>query len=112
MGRGRIRTFVDLDAWKNAVRPNTRAFLVESPANPLLEVTAIGAVADHLDDVLRTKDLVKLQVAKGGELSAKEAANAAAEEMGAEVIQVIGRTFTLFRENPELKRGDLPPWRK
>src|SRR5690606_18853668 len=42
-------TFVDatdLDAWKNAVRPNTKVFLVESPANPLLEVTAIGAVAD------------------------------------------------------------------
>jgi len=42
-------TFVDatdLDAWKNAVRPNTRAFLVESPANPLLEITAIGAVAE------------------------------------------------------------------
>lgn len=36
----------DLDAWKNAVRPNTKAFLVESPANPLLEVTAIGAVAE------------------------------------------------------------------
>jgi O-succinylhomoserine sulfhydrylase len=36
----------DLEAWKKAVRPNTRAFLVESPANPLLEVTAIGAVAE------------------------------------------------------------------
>jgi O-succinylhomoserine sulfhydrylase len=36
----------DLDAWKNAVRPNTQVFLVESPANPLLEVTAIGAVAE------------------------------------------------------------------
>lgn len=36
----------DIEAWKNAVRPNTRCFLVESPANPLLEVTAIGAVAD------------------------------------------------------------------
>ncbi|MBC7167916.1 O-succinylhomoserine sulfhydrylase [Phenylobacterium sp.] len=36
----------DLEAWKNAVRPNTRCFLVESPANPLLEVTAIGAVAE------------------------------------------------------------------
>ena len=35
----------DLDAWKNAVRPNTRAFLIESPANPLLEVTDIEAVA-------------------------------------------------------------------
>ena len=36
----------DLEAWKSAVRPNTRAFLVESPANPLLEITAIGAVAE------------------------------------------------------------------
>ena len=36
----------DLEAWKNACRPNTKAFLVESPANPLLEVTAIGAVAE------------------------------------------------------------------
>jgi O-succinylhomoserine sulfhydrylase len=42
-------TYVDAtdpESWKNAVRPNTRAFLVESPANPLLEVTAIGAVAE------------------------------------------------------------------
>ena len=36
----------DLEAWKNAVRPNTKAFLVETPANPLLEVTAVGAVAE------------------------------------------------------------------
>jgi len=36
----------DIEAWKNAVRPNTKAFLVETPANPLLEVTAIGAVAE------------------------------------------------------------------
>jgi O-succinylhomoserine sulfhydrylase len=35
----------DLAAWQAAVRPNTRAFLVESPANPLLEVTDISAVA-------------------------------------------------------------------
>lgn len=36
---------VDLEAWKAAVRPNTKCFLVESPANPLLEVTDIGGVA-------------------------------------------------------------------
>ena len=64
-----------------------------------------------LDDVLRTHLLVKVQVAKAGELSAKEAANDIAGRMGADVIQVIGRTFTLFRDNPELKRGESPPWR-
>lgn len=70
------------------------------------------ALLKSLDDVLRTHELVKVQVAKGGELSAKEAANAIAAAMKAEVIQVIGRTCTVYRENPELKRGELPPWRR
>src|SRR5436190_15551395 len=42
-------TFVDatdLSAWEAAVRPNTRAFLIETPANPLLEITDVKAVAD------------------------------------------------------------------
>ncbi|MDP3658947.1 O-succinylhomoserine sulfhydrylase [Phenylobacterium sp.] len=41
-------TFVDatdLEAWRAAVRPNTKAFFIESPANPLLEVASVGAVA-------------------------------------------------------------------
>lgn len=37
---------VDPAAWQAAVRDNTRCFLVESPANPLLEVTPIAAVAE------------------------------------------------------------------
>jgi RNA-binding protein len=63
------------------------------------------------DDALRTRELVKFQVAKAGELSARDAAHALAGTLGAEVVQVIGRTFTLYRHNPELKRGELPPWR-
>ncbi len=35
----------DLEAWRAAVRPNTRAFFLESPANPLLEIIDIPAVA-------------------------------------------------------------------
>ena len=35
----------DLEAWRAAVRPNTRAFFLESPANPLLEIIDIAAVA-------------------------------------------------------------------
>ena len=37
---------VDPENWRAAVRPNTRALLVESPANPLLEVCPIGAIAE------------------------------------------------------------------
>ncbi len=35
----------DLDAWQAAVRPNTRAFFLESPTNPALEVIDIAEVA-------------------------------------------------------------------
>ena len=41
-------TFVDmsdLDAVKNAIRPNTKLFWVESPSNPLLKITDIRAIA-------------------------------------------------------------------
>jgi O-succinylhomoserine sulfhydrylase len=36
----------DLDAWKKAVRPNTKVFFLESPSNPTLEIIDIAAVAD------------------------------------------------------------------
>ncbi len=35
----------DLDAWRNAVRPNTKVLFLESPTNPTLEVIDIAAVA-------------------------------------------------------------------
>jgi O-succinylhomoserine sulfhydrylase len=41
-------TLVDgcnLDAWRNAVRPNTKTFFLESPTNPALEVIDIEEVA-------------------------------------------------------------------
>jgi O-succinylhomoserine sulfhydrylase len=41
-------TLVDgcnLEAWKNAVRPNTKTFFLESPTNPALEVIDIAEVA-------------------------------------------------------------------
>ncbi|CAN7273860.1 O-succinylhomoserine sulfhydrylase [Rhizobacter sp. LjRoot28] len=42
-------TFVsqtDVEAWRQAVRPNTRLLFAESPTNPLTEVCDIGALAD------------------------------------------------------------------
>lgn len=66
-----------------------------------------------LDDALRTRELVKVALAKSTDVSAKHAAHQLAEKMGADIVQTIGRTCTLYRENPDLKRnkGDTPPWR-
>jgi O-succinylhomoserine sulfhydrylase len=37
---------LDLDAWRKAVRPNTKTFFLESPTNPALDVIDIAAVAE------------------------------------------------------------------
>ena len=67
-----------------------------------------------LDDALRTRELVKVKLGKQDDVKPKDVANSLALATNAAVVQVIGRTATLFRENPgiEKKRGELPPWRK
>ena len=71
-----------------------------------------GALMHSLDDALRTRELVKVAIGKQDDLSAKEAATQLAEAVKAEVIQVIGKTVTLYRHNPQLerKKGAAPPW--
>lgn len=54
-------TFVDLrdlEAWKNAVRPETKLLFVESPSNPLAEIADIQALADiaHANGALLAVD--------------------------------------------------------
>ena len=66
------------------------------------------AVFQTLDDALRTHELVKIQLTKNVETPVKDAANALATAVAAEVVQVIGRTATLYRRNPELPRGSQP----
>ncbi len=41
----------DLEAWKRAVRPNTRAFFFETPANPTLELVDIAAVCELAKEI-------------------------------------------------------------
>lgn len=36
---------MDLDAWRRAVRPSTKAFFLETPSNPTLEIIDIAGVA-------------------------------------------------------------------
>lgn len=65
-----------------------------------------------LDDVLRTHELVKVQMSKHAEVKPKELARQLAVSTQSDVVQVIGRTATFYRHNPDLKRKDgVPPWR-
>ena len=84
--------------------------------HPLVHVGHQGltdALRDALDDALRTHELVKVALAKSTDVSAKDAAHDLARSLNAEVVQTIGRTCTLYRENPDLerKKGAPPPWR-
>ena len=85
--------------------------------SPLVHVGQHGmtpTLVASLDDVLRTHELVKVQLGRAVDISAKQAAADLAESVRAEVVQVIGKTVTLYRHNPELerKKGDLPPWKQ
>jgi O-succinylhomoserine sulfhydrylase len=58
---GITTTFVDptdLNAWKMAIQPNTRLFFMETPSNPLAELTDVEAVAEiaHANDILLAVD--------------------------------------------------------
>lgn len=72
------------------------------------------AVLQSLDDALRTHELVKVQLGRNADASARDGANDLAERAGADVVQVIGRTATLFRPNPDLHTtpDQPPPWRR
>jgi RNA-binding protein len=72
-----------------------------------------NALRQSADDALRTQELVKIQFTKNAAVTAKDAANDLAQALEADVVQVIGHTATIYRENPELKRKDgIPPWRR
>lgn len=83
--------------------------------NPLVHIGHAGvtdAIVKTMDDVLRTHELVKVDISRNLAAPIKEVAGAIAEATGSEVVQVIGRKATLYRENPELERkGNIPPWR-
>ncbi len=72
------------------------------------------SLMQSLDDALRTHELVKVALNRTVGVNAKTAAAELAEAVGAEVIQTIGKTASLYRQNPEIegKKGDPPPWRR
>ena len=63
------------------------------------------SLLQSLEDALQANELVKIQVERNAPLSVKETANQLAAQMGAEVVQVIGRKTTLYRYNPELHKS-------
>ena len=85
--------------------------------NPTVHVGQHGitpSLISSLDDALRTHELVKVKLGKTADMKPRDAAGELATATASEVVQVIGRTATFYRENPDLPRrkGNLPPWKR
>lgn len=65
------------------------------------------ALFETIDRDLEAHELVKVTMQKTSSISVREAAIECASETGSDIVQIIGRTFTLYRENREKKTGIL-----
>lgn len=55
-------------------------------------------------EALKVRELIKLRVQDNAIYSAREAAAVLAEKLGAEVVQVIGSRFVLYKRNKDINQ--------
>lgn len=61
-------------------------------------------LTSSLEDALNARELIKVGVQENCEYTAREAADLISEKLGADVVQVIGRKFVLFRRSRDPKK--------
>ena len=70
-----------------------------------------GGIAENLlitvSDALEARELIKLNVLENSGYTAREAANEIADEIGADVVSVVGKKFVLYRESVNNKKIEL-----
>lgn len=90
-----------------------RSYL-RSLANTVPSILQVGRdgitrnVVKQADDALEARELVKGNVLKNSDIDAREACEQLAEALKAEIVQVIGNRFVLYRESRENKVIQLP----
>ena len=58
----------------------------------------------QVDDALEARELIKLRVLETAPVTSREAADETAKQTGADVVQVIGTRFILYRESKDNKQ--------
>ncbi|HIY27508.1 MAG TPA: YhbY family RNA-binding protein [Firmicutes bacterium] len=90
-----------------------RAYL-RSLANPLDTILMVGKsgmspeLVKQADDALTARELIKGRALETAPFSPRDAAEELARETGAEVVQVIGTRFVLYRRHPKEPKIVLP----
>ncbi len=90
-----------------------RAYLrgLANDYEPIVHVGKGGlsdALIKQADDALEARELIKGRVLETAPQTAREAADEIAVAVGAETVQVIGRTFVLYRRRAEEPTIVLP----
>lgn len=94
-----------------------RAYL-RSLANGLDTILIIGKgeITDNIimqaDTALTARELIKGKVLENSAYSSREGAELVAQKCGADVVQVIGSKFVLYRPNPDKPQIVLPKAKK
>lgn len=90
-----------------------RAYLrgLANTMEPILHAGKGGisdAMIKQADDALEARELIKGKVLETAPATAREVAEEIAAKVNAEVVQVIGRTFVLFRQKEKDSQIKLP----
>ena len=87
---------------------------LRSMANGLDTIFQIGKsgitpeIRDAVDKALEARELIKMNVLDNTMIGAKEAAGILADRTGADVVQIIGNRFVLFRVSKKKPVIELP----
>jgi RNA-binding protein len=90
-----------------------RSFLrgVANTYEPIIQIgkgNLTPAVEEAVAEALTARELIKVRVLKNTEGDVRTLAEDLAQRVKAEVIQVIGRNFVLYRQNEEKPKIELP----
>lgn len=81
---------------------------------PVIQIGQQGITAALVEasiDALATHELIKVRILEGAPIDRKEAAAQLSEETGSALAQLLGRTFLLYKRNPDSPKIEVgtPP---
>ena len=93
---------------------NKQKSFLRSEANRLQPFVHIGksglteSVITQIEEALEAKELIKVTILQNCDQDKNEIAAKLEEQVGIEVVQVIGKIIVLYKESVEKKRIELP----
>lgn len=90
-----------------------RSFLrgLANPLDPIFQIGKSGvsdSVVQAVDDALTARELIKIRVLKNATGDTATLANELAQATQADIVQIIGHNFILYRRNDETPVINLP----